>query len=163
MTDLAVMDFELVLVEEWMYQANIPMGTVRYDAQHRFHANDLVAAYCGYGRDSASRILKSVLKSNNMSAADFVEGTYFGGKQKFKMVGFKNLFRLIMVIPLPNASNRRQEFARVLHNFFAGDQHLLLELQLNAKSKDQFCVIARECLDAERAAVTVATSGVLLY
>ena len=85
-----------------------------------------------------------------------MEETYYGIKEKFRLIDFKSLLRLLMV--LPNA--RRQEFAAVLHHFFAGDERLVAQIETNVTPKNILHTIARKSLEAERAAVTVAPSGV---
>jgi hypothetical protein len=84
-----------------------------------------------------------------MPPSDFVEETYYGIIEKIKLIEFKSLLRLLMV--LPNA--RRQEFAAVLHHFFAGDERLVAQIQTNATSQNILQTIARKSLEAERGIV----------
>jgi hypothetical protein len=153
-------DFKLVFASCWLKEHGIPKGNIRYDADRRFHALDVVAACssCQNPRKYASRQLKRLLDSGSMSVSDFVEVTLLGeSKEKVKLVEFKDLLKLVMA--LPTTSNRRKEFSRVLHSYFAGDEHLFIELRANAGSSKKICEIARECLNAERAAATTTTLG----
>lgn len=134
-------------------QIKVPMGTVRVDNECKMHAIDLICTVCKTNRDQAGKTLRRLLARKKFKESDITVHTYnhFQQKQKISMVSYADAIRLIMMLPGENSYKSRVEYARILHEYFAGDDQLKGSLVKNAESQEPLNVLARDALAACRA------------
>jgi hypothetical protein len=93
------MNFSFVRVSAWKFKTKLETGIIRYDAVHRFHAIDVIAACGKCGRAAASRKMNKMLRGNRLFESDFVRISCGNKKAEITLVGFRSLLKLIMVLP----------------------------------------------------------------
>ena len=76
------------------------------------------------------------------------------GVRTMPLVSFNQAIKLLMVLPGVKAKDGRGKFAQVVHAFIAGDPELKTKIDENAESLHWFNVLARESLQADRAAAS---------
>jgi hypothetical protein len=129
----------------WTRQYKQKPGTIRFDNAGNFHAIDLAAALFRQKRNAAGATVRG-WRSGVFLASDI---TF---KEKNCLISFRQVLILIMRTPSILLDPSRQEFARILHAFYAGDSEICQELRDNVDSSNLINVLAREALKADRAA-----------
>jgi hypothetical protein len=118
----------------------------------QFHAIDLIQTVCSTSRDYAGQIFLRIVAAKQFFELDI---TYVvRGVRKMPLVSFHQAIKLLMVLPGVKANDGRGKFAQVVHAFIAGDPELKTKIDENAESLHWFNVLARESLQADRAAAS---------
>ena len=137
---------------EYGDQYKIPFGAVRMTKDLQFHAIDLIQTVCSTSRNYAGLILRRIVAAKQFFESDI---TYVVcGVRKMPLVSFNQAIKLLMVLPGVKANAGRGKFAQVVHAFIAGDPELKTIIDENAESLHWFNVLARESLQADRAAAS---------
>jgi hypothetical protein len=130
----------------------IPSGTIRITKDLHIHAIDLIQIVCNTNRNYAAQILRRIVAGNQFCVSDIT--FVVRGNRKTPLVSFNQAFKLMMVLPGVKAKDGRGKFAQVIHAFIAGDPELKTKIDENAESLHWFNVLARESLQADRAAAS---------
>ena len=122
-------------------------SSVRTTYDGMIYAVDLTMVVTGLERDQAGLALRRVLKKNLVSIKMIERNTGGKGNYKTQLVSLKDALQLVMVLGGELAKETRADFAKILRDFFAGEESVVDQVRANAASDFPIAQLARACVE----------------